>query len=294
MPVKILKLLFLVVTYSKGDRNSFANSGEAMPEYITIGPWRYTEIYLHPNLPGLTIEGNNTNNSFFERHGNLMTSYTAELPPPSDTQLWNGCAKFVEIPKTGTRTVTKALRAKLSGDSPNEFFGHMYGRHFPAHLHKELKTFVRNPYDRLVSSYFFMKRGGFGKNPKYLELGKQYPKFEDFVLGFLDHSHTRFGSISEEFASRWRAAPWREIFVAQKEWLVDDGGAMLVSPENMARFENFQEDLAKVFGVTSSARLNTSSERGPYQEYFARNDVREKVQELYGPDFEALGYDYAL
>lgn len=265
-----------------------------MPDYISIGPWRWAQIYRDPNFPGITIEGNNTNNSFFELSGSFIHGYTAELPPSGDFNLWNACGKFIEIPKTGTRTVTRLLKSKLTGDPPVAFFGHMYGRHFPSYLHQELKTFVRNPYDRLVSAYYFMKGGGFSQNAKYLELATQFPRFEDFVLRFLDQSHIRFGSVNEDFSLRWRAAPWREIFVAQREWLVDDSGAMLVSPHNIARFENFDEDLVKVFGSATSEKINSSSQRGPYQEYFARNDVREKVQELYGPDFDTLGYGYEL
>lgn len=265
-----------------------------MPTHITIGPWRYAEIYRHPNFPGLSIEADNTNNSFFQKHEFFISGYTAELPPSGDANLWNSCAKFIEIPKTGTRTVTRVLSKNLTGNPPVPFFGHMYGRHFPDFLHKELRTFVRNPYDRLVSAYYFMSRGGFSQNGQYLELAQQFPRFEDFVMKFLGHNHTRYGSVNEDFSSRWRAASWREIFVAQTEWLVDDEGAMLVLPENIARFENFDAELKRVFGVVTSEKLNSSDQRRPYQEYFSRNDVREKVQDLYGSDFDCLGYGYAL
>lgn len=261
---------------------------------ITSGPWRWVSIYRHPDIPGLSLNATNTNDSFFNVQKSYVSGYTCILPSFGEVDLWNGCAKYIEIPKTGSRSLVDALNQKLTNNPSVPFFGHMYGRHFPEYLRGELKTVVRNPYDRLVSSYNFMKGGGFNANGKYLDLSAQFPNFYEFVLEFLNESHMRFGSTIDDFSTRWRASMWREIFVRQSEWLVDDAGAFIIKNSNMARFEYFDSEACRVFGVNNVRMLNSSQGVRPYQEYYARNDVREKVQDLYGPDFDALGYSYAI
>ena len=49
-------------------------------------------------------------------------------------------------------------------------------------------AFVRNPWDRLVSSYFYLKNGGMNKmdNDWALENIKQYETFQEFVLRWVN------------------------------------------------------------------------------------------------------------
>lgn len=265
-----------------------------MQEYIRSGPWRYVAIYRHPDFPGLSIDATNTNNSFFSLSDQWISCFTSKLPPQNNKEVWDRCAKYIEIPKTGSRSITEALRSKIPGEQSISFFGHMYGRHFAPEIWPELKTMVRNPYDRLVSAYHFMRRGGFNGNIHYAKIASEFPTFDKFVLDFLDVKYMEFGDLSAAYDTRWRAAPWREIFVRQREWIVNDGGNMLVSPNNVAYFEYFNADMMRVFNCSVVPKKNISSDRRPYEDYYKRHDVRSKVQELYGPDFDTLGYSYSI
>jgi len=61
----------------------------------------------------------------------------------------------------------------------NPTFGHVYTRYYPEKYRHKIKLIVRNPYDRAVSAYFFMKKGGFNNNSQYLQLVGVHETSED-------------------------------------------------------------------------------------------------------------------
>ncbi len=261
-----------------------------MQNYIKCGPWRYVVAYRNPDLPGFEITTRSNENAFFNEGKDWVVGYTAALPSYDKAELWSSSARYIEIPKTGSRSIASALGRMISDTAPIPFYGHMYGRSFPNWLWPSLRTMIRNPYDRVVSAYYFMKSGGFNSNAQYLKLTSIYQEFDHFVMDFLNFEHMAYGCIDSPYSTRWRAAPWREIFVRQTEWLTDQTDDIIIPAGNMARFENFESDLLKVFGCSGVERRNSSKEKLPFQEYYSRGDVRRKVYELYAKDFDLLGY----
>ena len=75
-----------------------------------------------------------------------------------------GCI-FIHIPKCAGVSVSKALFGNLAGghsrvvDYQLVFNSNEYSNYFKF-------TFVRNPWDRLVSAFFFLKKGGFNDADK--------------------------------------------------------------------------------------------------------------------------------
>ena len=81
---------------------------------------------------------------------------------------------------------------KAAGDSFNELIEGRRGQiAYAGHIRvTDIKTvaIVRNPYDRLVSAYFYLIKGG-GQNQmdlSFCEILKKYVDFRDFVLNIAD------------------------------------------------------------------------------------------------------------
>lgn len=103
----------------------------------------------------------------------------------------------------------------------------------------KVKTFVRNPFDRAVSTYFFNKSGGHGATLELTKLLKtQYPTFESWVLqnGIETHMNQSIAHCE------------------QYHWLVDSAGHPIVKPENIGRFETLEADFVSFFVENSEHR----------------------------------------
>lgn len=198
-----------------------------------------------------------------------------------ENDFWKQEAKWcVMIPKNGTVSLTFKLNCQV-------LFGHMYICHFPKQLHSQIVAFVRNPYDRLVSAYEFMIRGGFNQNPEYLAIENEYKDFEDWVWRGLNAKLLKI--------PLYQIAPsWKEAFLPQHYWLMDRNKTeLLISPENIGRFENFKDDAKRLLNIEMNHHLN-KSERKELKEYYFNPKIAEKVYKLYEKDFILFGYSKEL
>lgn len=138
--------------------------------------------------------------------------------------------------------------------------------------------FVRNPYDRLVSTYEYLKSGGNKTQDVFFEnlIKEKYDSFDSFVLDYLDceviFSHVLF------------KPQYTYIYDFKYECMVDFIG----------RFERLEEDFYKVskyLGIKGTLAKVNVSKRSSYEDYYKNKKVIEKVYNLYRKDFELLGYD---
>ena len=95
-------------------------------------------------------------------------------------------AIFIHIPKCAGIAIKKALFNDLSGSHTKLS---TYCRIFEPHLILTYFkfTFIRNPWDRLVSAYHFLRAGGYNEADRRWfarELGS-YRDFDDFVRNWL-------------------------------------------------------------------------------------------------------------
>lgn len=181
---------------------------------------------------------------------------------------------YVAIPKTGSCSVGCQLYQK---SIPS--FAHVYSRRYPPKYHRKIRTIARNPYDRAVSAYFFMKKGGFRNNEQYRCLVQIYPTFEEWVLNGLKEEYLHW---SEEYFQM-------EPTILQAEWLLDDAGNKIVHTDNIGRFENLTADVKRLFDLDMDVH-NNATDHLPWQEYYKNPAVAEKIYQLYQKDFELLGY----
>lgn len=142
-------------------------------------------------------------------------------------------------------------------------------------------TFVRNPFDRLVSAYSWIIQQDTKVNLKAIEWRKHtdpYKSFEKFVVGEIGEGkglgvmHLR----------------------TQHSWIAD--GKLMV--DWVGKFESLQGDVARLCGemgwpVVRLGKWNSSVNRKDYRSYYTQ-ETAAIVAKAYEKDFELGGYSTQL
>lgn len=186
-------------------------------------------------------------------------------------------AIFVHIPKCAGVSVNKTLFGGLAG-------GHVsldgYLNIFePKSIIEYFKfTIVRNPWDRLVSAYFFLKDGGFNEDDK-LWAESELGAFHDF----------------DEFVCRWvtKDNVWKwHHFRPQHHYMLERREK--ISLDFVGFLENLDEDFAFIaarLGLDCTLSTVNSSNHGSYMHYYS-DKTRNLVADVYSEDIRLLGYRF--
>lgn len=137
-------------------------------------------------------------------------------------------------------------------------------------------AFVRNPWDRLLSAYSFLRRGGMNAQDAA------------WAAANLD-GVTRFRDFVELLVDRPELLEWVHLR-PQHRFLCDSH--LLVKMDFIGRFETMRKDFATVaVRLGSPARL-VERNRSEHQHYTAEYDPwsRRQVGQIYGTDIELFGY----
>lgn len=184
---------------------------------------------------------------------------------------------FIHIPKCAGVSVNHTLFGNLAG-------GHRTFTEYLSIFEAESITnyfkftIVRNPWDRLVSAYFFLKKGGFNERDKAWfdkELG-HYDSFEQFVREWLTKENI------------WRC----EHFRPQKHYIFDK--YQKVSIDFVGFFENLDEDfdyIADKIGIADRLPKKNAGKHESYQDYYSK-ETMEIVSKIYEEDIKMLGYNF--
>ena len=175
---------------------------------------------------------------------------------------------FIHIPKAGGTSIAEIIKK--------------YNNKLPACLHrsvtdypKEYKdscfvfSFVRNPYDRLVSAHKYLTEGGGNKVDK--KFGKTISSdFKYFLKNQLNNNLN-----------------WLH-FIPMKFWLNDD-------LDFIGKTENYEHDFNFVcdkIGITHQQLPHKNkSKHKHYTEYYD-DETRQIVAEIYAKDIEYFGYKF--
>lgn len=184
---------------------------------------------------------------------------------------------FIHIPKTAGISLIKAFfgDVTLEGHRSLWFYKQVFDEDF-----KEYFTFsiVRNPWDRLYSSYKFLEKGGVNihdENAYKMHLSK-FKDFEDFVLN----------GLTENLLS--------EIthFIPQTEFICNNKG--VVSLDYIGRFEDLNksvEILNKTLNLDVSIDHHNPNKKVSYTEVYTEEMI-EKVSNIYKTDIKLLNYNF--
>lgn len=183
---------------------------------------------------------------------------------------------FIHIPKTAGTSVLKILMGKkirrdhLSYSVYQKAQSKIFNNYFKF-------CFVRNPYDRLVSAFEYLKNGGNQNGDLYFKelIENHYPTFEEFVLGFLNKDNVN------------------SILLLRPQYLFVCDEKFEIMVDFCGRFENIERDINVVcekVGIDKKLEKTNASNKKNHQYYYFNEKVKKKVYEIYSKDFEIFGY----
>jgi hypothetical protein len=184
---------------------------------------------------------------------------------------------FIHIPKCAGVSVRSALFGLGPGHLRAADYQVIYTPQEYARFFKF--TFVRNPWDRLASAFFFLKSGGINSQDR----------------AFCEQHLTSFADF-ETFVERWinpRNITLYEHFRPQTYYLSVNGRPPHL--DFLAYFENIERDFAFIcnkLGVNAELpHLNATRRERDYRDLFTERMIR-IVTDVYGLDIATLGYTF--
>ena len=183
---------------------------------------------------------------------------------------------FVHIPKAAGTSVGEALFGK--GNTTHQTW-EWYYRYCPTRFQRYFKfTFVRNPFDRLVSAFCYLQHGGKSTTENDRRFQQRHlSKFDSFA------DFVKWG-LREKPIQRW------SHFAPQHRFIASSDGRIQV--DFVGRVERLDEDFAHVasrLGIDAKLVHTNKSQRADFSGYY--DEETEKIaREYYARDFELLGY----
>ena len=175
---------------------------------------------------------------------------------------------------------TKAVLNKMNSLGDHHGFEHARWRDVHPTIRDRHNAFavIRNPWDRVVSRYYFAK--------KVIEVEKKVdPSYADVSSfeAFLEERH-KWGS--EEYMWHRAVRGWYNAH----DHVSDDTGRVRC---DILRFENLNDDLCKHFNLEqmSKARNVTALNTGTYRDVYTPETIQ-TVADWYKKDIDHWGYDF--
>mgnify|MGYP001157014909 CR=1 FL=1 len=187
---------------------------------------------------------------------------------------------FIHIPKTAGISVSKSIYGENKGHTKLLH----YQRYDEERFDRYYKfAFVRNPWDRFVSAFYYLKKGGRNQQDKswaakYLMNGESLNGFIERING--DKNFRRDVLIHQHFEP-------------QINYLKDKSGNLNI--DFIGRFENLNDDFQKIANhLQISAKLkeiNINKEKDHYKTYY-NDKTKEIIERLYAEDIIKLNYQW--
>jgi hypothetical protein len=186
---------------------------------------------------------------------------------------------FVHIPKTAGTSIGEAIYSRWVGHVPLGRFAAFN----PGKFRTSFKfSFVRNPWDRLLSAFAHLKGGGEPLAPREEVWSNRHlgdtETFEQFVLKLRED---QFRSIIVDDVH----------FRPQLDWITLPGSER-IAVDYLGRFESLVEDyseIARRLGIANTLPMRKQTRRPRYREAYSA-EMSKIVERTFCNDIERLGY----
>ena len=212
---------------------------------------------------------------------------------------------FIHIPKNGGMTIrrsplirvqaadakthkseeyTNALLKKMKETNDHPGLEHARWQDINSYLwkgHYRPFAIIRNPWDRVVSRYFFAK--------KVIEVEKKVPTSYADTSSFSAFLEERHKWGNEPFMWHRAVRGWYPAF----DHVVDPTTGKIASNVDILRFENYSEDFRLYFGVLQDPQKRnvTALNKGSYKDIYTPETIQ-IVADWYQKDIDTWGYDF--
>lgn len=184
---------------------------------------------------------------------------------------------FIHINKTGGSSIEKALNLPFEHKTALQKINEIGEKRFKA---KFSFAVIRNPFDRLVSQYFYRLQKNQALPPeKKKPLGIKPIEFKEWVR----ETHVEYNSF-------YRHNP--SMFQPQYVWITNKDGEVVI--DFICRFENLSHEIdqvSKIIGRDINLPHLKKSKRKDYREYYDSETI-EIVNSYYEKDLEMFGYQF--
>jgi hypothetical protein len=191
---------------------------------------------------------------------------------------------FIHIPRTaGTSIAYQKDIFEITDDGTHDFVINVKNRVGQDIWNRYFKfCFVRNPFDRFVSLYFYFSQMSkehrwYNDNIPVLTEVQAYEDFEDFCVNF---SKTK--------------CRYNFHFIPQYKWITDEKGNILI--DFVGKFENLNKSWESIYkdlsieGYNALPHENLSAHRC-YKDYYS-NKTRRIVRRIYKKDIKMFNYTF--
>ena len=189
---------------------------------------------------------------------------------------------FIHIPKTGG----DCLKTNLSIDG--DFIDTKHKK--IKRLNREFKlddyfkfAFVRNPWDRFISAYFYLKEVQSNPNHKWVQ--------DYWRSNTINDDYDTFSKFAR--AGIWKGSRWFH-FYPQYDFIVN-GRDKDIGIDFIGRFENLQEDFDKVckhIGLPPQKLIPTNTSRHKHYTEYYNEDTKKIIGHYYRKDIEYFGHEF--
>ena len=177
---------------------------------------------------------------------------------------------FIHINKTGGSSIEKALGIRLDHSTALEKYAELGAE---AWNNKYKFTFVRNPWDKVVSHYHYRVL------TNQTGLKENGVNFDDWLkLCYVERDPQYYDQ--------------EKMFQPQIQWLVDKEGCLLV--DFVGRFENLAEDfqtISATMGIHCELGHAKQSQRSSYRDYYS-DAGRDLIGEIFCEDISLFDYQF--
>lgn len=179
---------------------------------------------------------------------------------------------FIHVPKTAGASVSSALN--VTG------FGHLSIKWFPERYFS--CSFVRNPWDRVVSAFFYLNQGG----------ENIIDQFNNWW--YLSGYKGDFASFVKEEFGKEKPVIFKEIhFKPQYKYICNRQNRLAI--DFLGKYENLERDFQRLsekldLSINNLPHLHQSRHKD-YQKYYS-NRTRKMVAQAYKKDIELFDYNF--